>query len=410
MPPPTCSQACRPPARSVRITTREIGAAARVEVAERARVDAAPHRLELRRAGCIAASFGAPVIEPGGKAARSASSASQPARKRPRTVETSWNTRRVALDREQLRHLDAARRAHAAEIVAHEIDDHQVLGALLRGGAQLGGAGARPRRGRAARPRALDRPALDAAVRVDAQEALGRAADDRHLRQLEERRERRRAAFAQRVGRVATRRPRTAPRADASSSPDTTPPPQSPRRIARHRLRIRIRIEEPPRSPSPIPPPHRLGSGAGRQVIGFVRLLGGDRRGDRRAPAKRSAARSAAAPWPSAVAKSAAARVFEGEHAIDQQPCRVGQAEIAARLQRDALDVRGQLVAEPADRAAGERNRLCQLRCAPRAARSRAALRTDRRATHAPRRSATSSPSRRHGSTSMRSPNTRAIA
>ncbi len=36
----------------------------------------------------LAASFGAPVIEPGGNAARSASSASQPARRRPCTVET----------------------------------------------------------------------------------------------------------------------------------------------------------------------------------------------------------------------------------------------------------------------------------------------------------------------------------
>ncbi len=57
-----------------------------------------------------------------------------------------------------------AHAADAAEIVAQQIDDHQILGAILLAGAQFGGErgifGGIP----AARPCALDRPRLDLAV------------------------------------------------------------------------------------------------------------------------------------------------------------------------------------------------------------------------------------------------------
>ena len=38
---------------------------------------------------------------------------------------------RIGLDREQVGHLDAADLGDAAEIVAQQIDDHQIFGALL---------------------------------------------------------------------------------------------------------------------------------------------------------------------------------------------------------------------------------------------------------------------------------------
>jgi hypothetical protein len=40
----------------------------------------------------IVRSFGAPVIDPAGKATRMHSTGETPARRRPRTVETSWCT------------------------------------------------------------------------------------------------------------------------------------------------------------------------------------------------------------------------------------------------------------------------------------------------------------------------------
>ncbi len=39
--------------------------------------------------------------------------------------------RAIGLDGEQVGHLDRADLGHAAEIVAQQIDDHQILGALL---------------------------------------------------------------------------------------------------------------------------------------------------------------------------------------------------------------------------------------------------------------------------------------
>src|SRR5690606_6962591 len=52
---------------------------------------------------------------------------------------------------------DRARLAYAREIIAHEIDDHDVLGALLRAGQELGGQRRIGCRVRSTWPRALDR-------------------------------------------------------------------------------------------------------------------------------------------------------------------------------------------------------------------------------------------------------------
>ena len=139
----------------------------------------------------IARSFGAPVIDPPGNAARSRCSASMPG------LELSDDGRDevmhggVVLEREQLGDAHGARRAHARQIVAHQVHDHQVLGAVL------GALGQRlAERGvvlgtDAARARALDRPRLHEAVAVHAKEALRRRADHVHVGRLEERRKRR---------------------------------------------------------------------------------------------------------------------------------------------------------------------------------------------------------------------------
>ena len=74
-------------------------------------------------------------------------------------------------------HLDGAGRADAREVVAHEVDDHEVLAAVLLALAQparraLVGLGRR-----AARRRALDRAGLHERA-VGLEEALGRRAAD----------------------------------------------------------------------------------------------------------------------------------------------------------------------------------------------------------------------------------------
>jgi hypothetical protein len=63
----------------------------------------------------------------------------------------------VRLDGEQPLDADAVEGGDAAEVVAHEVDDHQVLGPVLRGRAQLQPQGRVLLRGGAARPGALDR-------------------------------------------------------------------------------------------------------------------------------------------------------------------------------------------------------------------------------------------------------------
>ena len=65
---------------------------------------------------------------------------------------------------------DRAGLGDAAEVVALEVDDHQVLGGVLVGGGELLGATGR------ARARALDRPGLDA-IADRREEPLGRARD-----------------------------------------------------------------------------------------------------------------------------------------------------------------------------------------------------------------------------------------
>ena len=126
---------------------------------------------------CMARTLGAPLTVPAGKAALSASVGSLPSRQRAAHRRDHVDDVRVELHLHELVDLDGAGHADAAEVVAAEVDQHDVLGALLLVGAQvvdeapvLGGARAPP-------AGAGDRPRLDA-VALDGDERLGaRAAE-----------------------------------------------------------------------------------------------------------------------------------------------------------------------------------------------------------------------------------------
>ena len=85
--------------------------------------------------------------------------------------------RRIRLDLEQLGHLDAPCLRHTRQIVAHQIDDHQIFRALLGIGRKrrhLGGIGHQVG---VARRGALHRPGFDHAV-ADGEELFGRQRQD----------------------------------------------------------------------------------------------------------------------------------------------------------------------------------------------------------------------------------------
>jgi hypothetical protein len=86
----------------------------------------------------IARTFGAPETVPAGKAGGSASSASWPG-ELALDVRDDVHDVAVALEEELVGDLDGADLGDAADVVAAEVEQHQVLGALLRVGEQLGG-------------------------------------------------------------------------------------------------------------------------------------------------------------------------------------------------------------------------------------------------------------------------------
>ena len=112
---------------------RDVAVAGGVEVPDGAAVDPAAARLERRRSAPWRGSSGAPVSVPAGKAGgervgrASARAASAPAHLRHEVLHV-----RELLDRGVPRHLDAADLADTPEVVAREVDEHHVLGALLR--------------------------------------------------------------------------------------------------------------------------------------------------------------------------------------------------------------------------------------------------------------------------------------
>jgi hypothetical protein len=83
----------------------------------------------------------------------------------------------VALDEHQVLHLDAAELADAADVVAAEVDQHDVFGDFLLVGAEVGFEGAVFGLVGGARAGAGDGAVLDGAA-VDADQELGRGADD----------------------------------------------------------------------------------------------------------------------------------------------------------------------------------------------------------------------------------------
>ncbi len=97
----------------------------------------------------------------------------------------------VALDEERIGDLDRADLGDTADIVAPEIEQHQVLGALLRVCQQLFGESIVLGLGRAAPPRAGDRPDRDSVV-AQAHQDFGARADDLEVAEIEIAQERRR--------------------------------------------------------------------------------------------------------------------------------------------------------------------------------------------------------------------------
>ena len=124
--------------------------------------------------------FGAPETVPAGKQATQGvepvATLGQPAL----DARDEVHDVRVALDGHELRHPHGAGVAHAADVVAAEVDQHDVLGALLLVALQLLAEPEVLLRGGAARARAGDRVRLDLAV-LDAHQHLGRRADDRDV-------------------------------------------------------------------------------------------------------------------------------------------------------------------------------------------------------------------------------------
>ena len=101
------------------------------------------------------------------------------------------------LDDHELGDRNAAGLCHPPEVVAPEIHEHHVLRALLRVGHQLFGQHPILHRVPAARSGAGDRPHLQATPRAP-HEHLGRGADQRHFRRLEQHHVRRRIDEPQR--------------------------------------------------------------------------------------------------------------------------------------------------------------------------------------------------------------------
>ena len=168
---------------------------------------------------CIARTFGAPDTVPAGKHDTSASSRSRSSASLPFDDRRQVHHVREALEPHELRHAHRSVLADAADVVAAEIDEHHVLGALLLVALQLLGQPQVLFGVPAARPRAGDRMRLDARA-FDAHQHLRRRADDRHAAHADEIHVGRRVHVAQRAvhGERIGRRPR--PRTAATARPD----------------------------------------------------------------------------------------------------------------------------------------------------------------------------------------------
>ena len=115
----------------------------------------------------IARTFGAPLTVPAGSVARSTSIGPRPSHERAGDLRREVHHVAVALERHQLVDVDGAEAGHPTDVVAGEVDEHHVLGALLGMFHELGGEAPVVLVGAAALARAGDRPgdhrAVDAA-------------------------------------------------------------------------------------------------------------------------------------------------------------------------------------------------------------------------------------------------------
>ncbi|MDJ0890827.1 MAG: hypothetical protein QNK18_06490 [Gammaproteobacteria bacterium] len=262
----------------------------------------------------------------------------------------------VVLDGHQLGDVDAADPTHPPEIVADEVDDHQVLGAILRRPQQLPpqpcvGLGARR-----ARSGALDRTALDLAVGVEAQEPLGRTAENGHLGKPQigrERRGRERAQLVVQPEGIAGKR-----RLEAVGEVRLVD-------VARldlvqhlaHRLGVAAFVEVGVQAGRALVAretrrPRGRGPGVARPRIDRIRLeprdqLGRCALGGRARPRR---IRVEAEPH----GPRAPGGVIEGEQPIHEEPHRVGQAQLVAGVEAHGLGELAELVAEIADGAPDE--------------------------------------------------------
>ena len=122
----------------------------------------------------MARTFGAPVIDPPGKAARSRLERVRARREVADHRRDEMVNRGVVLEREELRHAHGAGRADARQVVAEQIHDHQVLGPVLGARGQRHAECGVVLRADAARPRALDGPRFDVPADVTAESARAR--------------------------------------------------------------------------------------------------------------------------------------------------------------------------------------------------------------------------------------------
>ena len=117
---------------------------------------------------------------PAGNVASSASKASLPGGELAGDVAHDVHDVGVVLDLHQLVDADRTRRRDAAQVVAAQVHEHDVLGALLLVGEQVGAQPAVLGGRRTARTRAGER-AREHGVAFDAHERLGTRADERHV-------------------------------------------------------------------------------------------------------------------------------------------------------------------------------------------------------------------------------------
>ena len=106
--------------------------------------------------------------------------------------------RGVSFHLHHLRNMDAAGEANAGEIVAREVDDHEILGAVLSASGKRRAKRGVLFGGTAAADGSFDRAGFDVSRIVDVQEALGRGARDINVAKMQECRMRRRIELAKR--------------------------------------------------------------------------------------------------------------------------------------------------------------------------------------------------------------------